>query len=256
MAITTMKASKSSPQHVFRLPSRRVERFFFTGMAVLLCLVVVIGFSPTYFKAGLFMAPLPSWTVHAHGAVFTLWMLLFFVQTCLISARQVRWHRSLGVLAFCLAPIMVVLGTMAALGALNRKVTLGPLDPAVALSIPLLGISCFAVVIFAAWQTRRAPDAHKRLVLLATIGLTGAALGRFPWAQLRIAPGQGSVAGIGTLILLLIAYDVVSLHRIHRSTLWAAPFTYVLNAFAVPIGMTSGWHRFADYLARTVAPYV
>ncbi len=225
-------------------------------MAVLLCLVVVIGFSPTYFTAGLFKAPLPSRTVHVHGAVFTLWMLLFFVQTCLISARRVVWHRSLGVFAFCLAPMMVVLGTMVALGALNRKVMLGPLDPAVSVSIPLLGIACFAVVIFAAWQTRRMPDAHKRLVLLATIGLTGAAFGRFPWAQLGIAPGQGSVAGIGILILLLIAYDLFSLHRIHRSTLWAAPFTFVLNAFAAPIGMTSAWHRFADFLARRVAPHV
>jgi hypothetical protein len=49
----------------------------------------------------------------------------------------------------------------------------------------------------------------------------------------------------------LIAYDLISLHRIHRSTLWAAPLTFAVGAFAVPIGMTSGWHSFAA-LSRTI----
>jgi hypothetical protein len=241
---------------VYRSVNRKAERIFFSGMAILLCVVVFIGFSATYFRAGVFRAPLPAPILHVHGAVFTLWMILFVVQTALISARRVAWHRSLGTIAFCLPPIMIVLGVIAAINALGRKVMIGPLDPAVSSAIPLIGIVGFTIVIFAAWRARRRPDAHKRLILLATIGLTEAAFGRFPWDRLGLPPAAGALTGLGIMILLVLAYDLVSLHRIHRSTAWAAPVSFVFNALAVPIGMTPVWHSFAGFLARNVAPHL
>jgi hypothetical protein len=142
---------------VYRPVDRTYERVFFSGMAVLLCVCVYIGFSPTYFQAGMLRAPLPSPILHVHGAVFTLWMLLFLVQATLISAHRVKWHRSLGTVAFCLPPIMIVLGVIAALDALHRGVQIGPLDPAVSSAIPLIGIVGFTVVIYASWRARRRP---------------------------------------------------------------------------------------------------
>ena len=105
-------------------------------------------------------------------------------------------------------------------------------------------------MIYAAWRTRRKPDIHKRLVLLATIGLTEAAFGRFPWERMGFPPAAGAVTGIGVLLLLVIAYDLVSLHRIHRATLWAAPLIFVVSAFAVPLGMTAVWHNFSAFVLR------
>lgn len=151
---------------------------------------------------------------------------------------------------------MIVIGVVAAIDALGRKVTIGPLDPAVSLAIPLLGIVGFTVLIFASWRARRKPDAHKRLILLATIGLVEAALGRFPWNRMGISPAGGAVTGLGILVVFVIAWDLFSLHRIHRSTAWGAPLTFAVGAFAVPIGMTNVWHGFAAFLVRTVVPYV
>src|SRR6202043_1042610 len=87
---------------VYRPVNRPMERVFYSGMAVLLCVCIYIGFSPTYFQAGVLRAAPPSPILHVHGAVFTLWMLLFLVQAALISAHRVKWHRSLGTVAFCL----------------------------------------------------------------------------------------------------------------------------------------------------------
>jgi hypothetical protein len=241
---------------VYKSANRTAERIFFGGMAVLLCVIVYIGFSPSYFSAGMFRAPLPSPILHVHGAVFTLWMILFPAQVALVSARRLAWHRTLGTIAFCLPPFMIVVGMIAALDAFGRKVTIGPLDPSVSLAIPLIGIVGFTILIFASWRARRKADTHKRLILLATIGLTEAAFGRFPWARMGLSPAGGAVTGLGILVLLVIAYDLFSLRRIHRSTLWGAPLTFVLGAFAVPIGMTNVWHSFAAFLARTAVPYV
>ena len=181
-----------------------VERAFYLAMAILLCVCVFIGFSPTYYQAGIVRAPLPSPILHIHGAVFTLWMLLFVVQAAFISARRVHWHRSLGTIAFCLPPLMIVLGVIAAIDALHRGVRIGPLDPAVSMAIPLLGITAFTIVIAASWRARRRPDAHKRLILIATMGLVAAAFGRFPWARIGFPPAAGAVTGLGCLLLMLL----------------------------------------------------
>lgn len=235
---------------------RTAERVFFAGMALLLCTVVFIGFFRTFFGVGFVEAPLPSPVLLVHGIVFTAWMLLFLMQAALVSAHRVAWHRTLGIAAFCLPPLMIVLGVIAAIDALGRKVTIGPLDPATSLALPLVNITAFAIVIFAAWRARRRPDAHKRLVVLATISLSTAALGRFPWAQMGIPAAAGPVIGLAALILLVVAYDVLSLRRVHRSTMWAAPVVFVAGAFAVPFGMTSAWHGFAELLTRAAVPYV
>jgi hypothetical protein len=241
---------------IYRPVNRNAERFFFSSMAILLCVVVFIGFSATYFRAGMLRAPLPSPILHFHGAAFTLWMVLFVLQTAFISARRVAWHRSLGTIAFCLPPIMIILGVIAAVDALGRKVMIGTLDPTVSSAIPLIGISAFTIVIFAAWRARRKPDAHKRLILLATIGLVEAAFGRFPWSRMGIPQAAGAVTGLGILVLLVLVYDLVSIHRIHRSTAWAAPLIFASGALAVPIGMTPVWHSFAGFLARNIAPHL
>src|ERR1700730_5423505 len=195
-------ATETLPIH--RPVNRNRERIFFSSMAMLLCAVVFVGFSPTYFRAGMLRAPLPSPILHVHGAVFTLWMVLYLVQTTLISARRVAWHRSLGTVAFCLPPVMIILGVIAAIDALGRKVSIGPLDPAVSSAIPLIGIVGFTIVIYASWRARRKPDAHKRLILLATIGLVEAAFGRFPWNRIGLPPAAGATTGLGILILFVI----------------------------------------------------
>jgi hypothetical protein len=253
-AVFPRKAAASGP--VYRTVNRTVEHGFFSGMAVLLCVVVVYGFSHTYFTAGMVLAPLPNLLIHVHGAAFTLWMVLYVTQTALISAKRVAWHRTLGPIAFCLPPLMVVLGICAALDGLRRGSEIGGLDPATSLAIPLFGIACFAVLIYAAWSSRRRPDAHKRLILIATMAICEAALGRFPWPQVGVPVAVGPWASEGVLLLFIVGYDLIVLRRLHRTTMWAAPLTFVVAAGAVPFGFTPLWHSFAGFLARDVAPHV
>jgi hypothetical protein len=261
-----------APETSLRTPSRPLirpvnrvaERLFFGGMALLTAAMVVTGFSHSYFAAGMLRAPLPNLLVHVHAAVFTSWMILFLVQTALVSARRVAWHRALGTVAYLLPIIMVPLGTITGLDELRRERTfdsvtgLAHVPPFSAgfFAESLLGIVLFAVVVYASWGARRTPAAHKRLVLLATIGLSSGALIRFPWRAMGLGflGANAAVIALGTMLLLVVAYDLTSLRRLHRSTMWAAPLTFVVFALTDPIAHTGVWMGFVTFLARRVAP--
>ena len=100
----------------------RTDDLFFSGMAVVSLTAVFVGFARTYFLAGMFLAPLPNRLIHIHGAVFTLWIILFVSQVSLVTARRLALHRRIGLLGFGLAILMVVLGVLAASDRLARHV--------------------------------------------------------------------------------------------------------------------------------------
>src|SRR6187399_313415 len=91
----------------------RYDRLFYGTIAVVMGLTVIGGFSATYYlrffdggpKASLSGAPFTT-LLHTHAALFTAWMILFVIQTSLISARRVATHRRLGIAGGVLAAAM------------------------------------------------------------------------------------------------------------------------------------------------------
>jgi hypothetical protein len=224
------------------------DRIFFSGMAVILWATVLFGFAKTYFMAGMVRAPLPSVLVHIHGAAFTLWMVLLVVQIGLITAGKLKWHKQLGLAGFGLSVAMVVLGLLAATAAMRRGAAPQGLDAKVFYAIPMTGIVTFAVLIFFAYRMRFQPAAHKRLILIATITITDAAVGRWPVALLQTRPQLRNVVMLGFL-LLVMGYDLVTLHRVHKVTLWASALVMIVLLGAIPFGMTPLWQSFATFMA-------
>jgi len=224
------------------------DRVFFSGMILLLWASVLFGFAKTYFLAGMVHAPLPNRLIHIHGAVFTLWMVLLFVQSALISARRVRWHKALGLFGFALALFMIVIGPIAATDSLRRGIAPEGLDSKTFYVIPLTAIAMFAVLVFFAYRMRRKPAVHKRLILIATIDIAGAAFARWPIAILQEKPPLLNLVTLAFL-LLIVGYDLISLRRVQKSTIWASLFVMVVQLVRVPIGFTPAWHSFATWMA-------
>src|SRR5437870_9183618 len=94
--------------------ARRTENIFFSSMAVVILVTVLVGFARTYFLAGMVRAHLPSPIIHIHGVVFSLWVLLLITQASLVSAGRTDIHRKLGLAGFALACLMPVVGVLAA----------------------------------------------------------------------------------------------------------------------------------------------
>jgi hypothetical protein len=229
-----------------RARARNHERFFFSGMALLIFGAVFLGFAKTYYLAGVFRAPLPSWIIHIHAAAFTSWILLLIVQTLLVSAGRVDIHRRLGMFAFGLACAMVILGSMAATNLLLRNGAALGADAKTFYASSLGDMVIFATLIVFAFRERFNPAAHKRLILIATITLLEAPINRWPFAIIQRAPFMIDVFAY-SFLLLLIAYDLWSTRKVQRATLWGALFLVVMQQLELPIGRTAVWQSFATW---------
>ena len=122
------------------------------------------------------------------------------------------------------------------------------MDPKTFFIIPLSDIALFALFVYFAYRSRSKPEAHKRLILIATIVLVDAAVARWPIAILQEHPPLEAVVLFGYL-LRIVAFDLFSLRRFSRTTLWASAVFVVVFLTRVPLGSTAAWHSFASLAA-------
>lgn len=71
--------------------ANRGDHSLYRWAAIAAFAVVVVGFARTYYLKLLFGAPALPWLLHLHGALMTSWFVLFFVQTSLIAAVDLRF---------------------------------------------------------------------------------------------------------------------------------------------------------------------
>lgn len=228
---------------------RSRERLFYSGMAIALTLTVFAGFARTYYLKYFFDTPALPPLVQVHGVLFSLWMVLLLVQTSLVAAGKTGIHRRLGMAGGVLVVLMVVLGTWTAIvAAAQGRTPPGP-PPLVFLAIPLGEMVTFPVLVGAALYYRRRIDAHKRLMLLATIGITSAAVARLPFAILQAGPP--AFFGLTDLFLVPLAvYDVLTRGRLHPATLWGSLFLIASQVLRVMLSGTEAWLHFATWLTQ------
>lgn len=232
---------------------RRPDHLFFSGMAAIILGTVFLGFARTYYLAGVFRAPLPSIIVHIHGAVFSSWIVLLIVQCSLVAGARVDLHRRLGLLAFGLACVMIILGTMTAIDSLVRH--FGPGEQGREANELFAGdlsrMLGFGTLIYFGFRERFHPAAHKRLMLISTVMLMDVAIVRWPIA----APWwkiQAAQLCSYALLLLIGSYDLWSSGRLQRATAWGSAWVILLSQAAGPVGRTGLWQIFGTTVRNVV----
>jgi hypothetical protein len=227
--------------------TRKSDRLFFTGMALASALTLFFGFLPSYFHRS---AELPALTplYQLHGALFTAWVALLVAQTALVAGRRTDIHRALGVAGAVLAAVVFIVGIAVSVETLRRNGGPPGGDPRKFFAIPLGDIIVFGALVSAAVVQRRRAEAHKRLMLLATISLLTAAVGRF-LRQVGMSGAPNLFLGTDVFVLVLVLYDLASRGRVHPATLWGGAMIvgfkpllyYVLTG-------TPAWLALADAL--------
>lgn len=214
--------------------ARRIsaERWFFSGMAALLVVTMFVGFAPSYYLHG---EPRPDFVTYLdtplqpirglfllHGAVFTSWFLLQLIQSLLVAGKKLAVHKLLGETALVLAPLIVIVSVLVVFYA-TRHVFHGETKPTVqSAAFPLALVTWFSGFVIAGLLLRKKPQAHKRLMLLASLAIISPAVGRIGWLPYPDwLPDWWEWAIV--FAVPLVAWDLVRLRRLHPATLIGVP---------------------------------
>jgi len=213
------------------------DRYFYPGMALLLAVVVAVGFGPTLDERLFHPPSLRPRVLYVHAAVFTAWILLFNVQAGLIASGRVAWHRRLGLCGVVLGALIPLVGITTVLAITRLNIAQDSTHAEQALIVPFFDMLAFSVTFGLAVWWRRRPEYHRRLMLIASCGLTVAALARFPdW----LVPRDCFYPGVDLLILIGVARDAIIDHRVHPVYRFGLPAIMLGQATTMWI-LVSGW---------------
>jgi uncharacterized membrane protein YozB (DUF420 family) len=221
-------------------------------MSIVASAVIVAGFASTYgpkLIAG--SRPVPV-IVHLHAAVFVCWLVLFIAQTLLIVRGHVQAHMRLGRAGLGLAGVMLVTGLATAIDAARAGHTGIPgvefPDPLGFMLLNVASIMVFSVLVAAGWKWRRRPQAHKRLMLAATV----AALMPPGISRLPVVAGQdGAIAALAVAFLLVgPAYDLATRKRIHPAYAGLLLAVFIVPPVVLRLSETEAWRAAAAWMMR------
>jgi hypothetical protein len=220
-------------------------------MAIIAAVLVFAGFARTFYLNAYFARVNLSALRIVHGIVFSCWLILFVVQTSLISAKRTRVHQRLGIFGAVLATMMVIVGTALAINAAKYGLMSPGLPPPTTfLVVPIFDMIVFAALFAAAFYYRRKPDMHKRLMLVATISILPAAIARILFLfgiQNVLIP---AFALADAILLVCVLYDVAITRRLHRAWLWGGLLVILSFPIRLAIAPTAAWQSFAHWLIR------
>ena len=235
-------------------------RYFHTGAAVLLLVLMFLGFQQFYVHGraypGRELTPPIRTLLVLHGLGMTGWNLLFLVQPLLIVNRKHRVHRTLGMVGAALAAVVVVLGWK--LGIESTRVAppelrIWGLPAKQFMIVPNVSIAIFAAFVAAGVLTRKRPEAHRAMMLLASLAAMPAAISRIDFlSDLYLGTVWERLFGPFFMTLVVGAvFLVVKCAAARKFDRWfAAGFAalVVASALMVNFATSSAWDSFAGFL--------
>ncbi len=228
--------------------SRRwVEKYFYLGMSLLIAVVVVYGFSHTVDNRLIHANPRRPILQLVHAILFSSWVAFYITQSVLVRTRKLQLHRTLGWAGVALGTSMVVVGPWVAVVMARFDTSqLHRANRDAFLIVPLSDMAAFAICFGLEILWRQVPERHRRLMLIATCALTGAAFGRIPVMHSPLA----FYGGVDGLILLGVLRDFAVSRRIHSVYLIAIPLlvAWQMAATQILVHRASFWIRIAHKL--------
>jgi len=207
------------------MPERQRRSKFFMYVSIVLLVIVLVGFSPTFYLRAFFDVPAIPLYVYGHGVALTAWFIWFCVQTTAVNNGRVDLHRRLGAVGVTIGILVLISGAAAAMGLAPRLLEkYGNIDSDFSRIAGVVWgnigmLVAFAGFLVAAVLNRRNSEIHKRLMYFASIGIIMPAFGRiakFPMIDLPEPPL--AFAGLLTFLVLLGIFDRTDNGSVHRVT--------------------------------------
>ena len=215
-----------------------VRRGFFAALQLYMAAIVFAGFAPSfYLNPG--HALTMSAVIHVHAGVMTLWIVFMAVQGTLPATGRADLHRKLGWAGAGIAALVLLTGAMITVeGVHDGWDPFGLGSPEAFAVIPFRDLVTFGGFLAVGLLTRKtAPEAHKRMMTLATLSVIPAGLARLA----AFTPEPVIVALNHAPIVAMIGYDLVTRRRVLTSTWLGSALLVAATPVCLAMAKTETW---------------
>jgi hypothetical protein len=199
--------------------SYSAEHRFFRTLIFAMAAVLVGGFVlQLAMGRSSFNAPL---VVHFHAVAFMGWVAIVLMQTHLATSGAIAQHRQLGRIAVAYSVLLLILGPLVTLAAVQTGRAPFFFQPQHFLIANPLGVLAFLGLLIAAVQLRKQTDWHARLQIGALAMLMGPGFGRI-LPMPFMTPYAFEIAELAALVFILVAMarDMKVHGRAHPAWFW------------------------------------
>jgi len=247
----TIAAGARTPVHAPHLAARRAasDRRFYVVAGVVMLLCTAGGFRNFYLHGhnpvGGEITPRILPFVVLHGLAMTAWVILFLVQSVFIQTGRRKLHMAIGPLGSLFGVAAAIFGLIAATYSAHFNPHASDVfgGARVFLSTMYAEMLLFGTFVALGYFYRRKPDAHRPMMLLATVILQSGSLGRLPYV------GDLAVRPLYAWVLVLVfgaLLFVLQWAMTAKPNLWflkAYAATAVVAVVSVAIGNSAPWNH-------------
>lgn len=228
----------------------------------MLLVLMLVGFQQFYLHGRAYpdreITPPIRTLVILHGTVMAAWILLFLVQPLLIVTANRRVHMMVGRIGAMIAACIVILGLQLAI----ESTRLRPPDAKVFGLLPkqfmapqIIIIIIFGGLVTAGILKRRRREVHRTMMLLATLSVIPAAIGRMDTISALYHETMWERVFGPFLGMLVVAVTFLAVKwLLTRSLDWyyalGCAGLVVSSALIMQIATTRAWGQIAGFLLR------
>lgn len=247
-----------------------IDRWIFVAMAVWFILIVLVGFIPdAIMKVQMVHSgqrpPFPL-VLHMHAVAMGAFLLLLLAQTVMVATGRCELHKQLGIAAFILVPVLVVIGIVLAPTMYYQTWSAFQTAPPSARAqlqqilsaredILLLQISAgllFGIFVTIALRARAMNSGmHKRMMFLATAVPLAASIDRMEWLPSSLPANPWATdLWIMAAIAPMFIWDIVRNRKVHEAyVVWLAIYAPVVVLVDL-VWEKPWWHAAARAIMR------
>ena len=259
LEIDRYSAASQRPTYFPHDTLMKSDRYFYSTAAALVLVIMFIGFFPFYVSGhgagGRIIDPGIFPVVLVHGLAITAWYVLSLVQSLLIAVRNRRLHMKLGWSAVGIALVIAISGVMVAI----RSVQGAPefhffgMDYPDFLLVMLMEIVVYTIFVAAGIMTRKRPEIHRAMMLLASLSLLLGATARMPllnslFGHLNLAAFFGPVFSLAAIFLVVHSLMIRAFDRWFAAGYGLMVIVYLA---AEQFSHTDTWHQWASRLLKS-----
>jgi hypothetical protein len=189
-------------------------------------------------------------TIHVHGIVLMMWMVLLIVQPLLISTGRTKLHRTIGKVSWVLGPLVIFMLFLVGRNSFIRHSPFAPEKEMLeTIVLDLRGWISFAIFWALAMTYRKDPSAHMRYMIATGLIGIGPGVGR---GLISLGVGFGPAITITdtidlVIVAFLLAYDIFK--KKNYKPFLVVFIVFLIGALLWQIRETTAWQSFAKTYA-------